>query len=511
MPTFVPARPSSRQGNDRVRAQATSTRDESSLSARGAIVARVHDVTNTPLSRTDGNSGDIGDYEPSTSRRTAQTSENVESAEHTHNKEDVLSLPNNVPVQQRGISRMDLTHSTTWRDDDSDTEDEEELRVAFSYKQPMREKDYVMSRPYHDVAFESLLPESIVCSVEVRFNEVSLSDASFRITEFVWTEASSYTQLLNRFQEVKRTFVQRGVCKPSHEVFVKNASFYLKGGNGEHVAGSRDSITIIAHEGDDYMALAETVNREICGFIHQYPFERFALNFLFDCSSIERLLMSQGDKKPWLPNSGKFQLAMRAQYKEQMSLCRGTINQQRYLSHADQRVLITPANVRRLVEDDAFSEPLLTETEKGILIHEILVRPASILQAVCVFDCVPMRFLYHFLCEEPHLDQKHSDSLDSLNLDSPNTCNNALCIKYRQSLVEHIYQFNPEIMKPDHGHLVRNEHAIVPIRHNASKPSVLGVGAFSTVYEVDIDPQHQLISPVSRPRNHSLRRSSPKV
>lgn len=346
---------------------------------------------------------------------------------------------------------------------------------------------------YHndEDVMEGIFPKTIKCFLMVTFNEAK----KFEEIEhtFKWYKCDTYVEIKNNIKKIRDRFEEEGFTEKTQKIYLRYASCFVKGDRNHSALNPDDHILI-----DDEETLADVAIQTVCGFIRDYPYQPFVLKINCDYSSVDRNLVDE-ETGAWPSDKPYFVHAISDAYKEKMTLGRPSILLQRYLSLADQQVLVTPNIACRVVDEDAFSVPKLEPEQKQKLKDEILARTATVLTAVCIYDHIPMRFLYHLLCEDPHAAKRYSDKLETLSLHDFETCQNPIC-KKQKALLENIHKFFPEIIKADAEHSAKSDQAVVPVRYvkdEQGRNVVLGSGAFGTVYEVDIDPHHQLLTPVS--------------
>ena len=330
--------------------------------------------------------------------------------------------------------------------------------------------------------WDCIFPESISCTLELLLRDKRGSDRApdrkplhtEGPKSLRWFEKTTYdgkggeewlTSTSHRVLNLQR--------KSLHDA---TAESYIRYGVCRVIGSTHEAC----EELEDPYQLEEKAISLICGFIHDYKYERFSLKITWEYATLQI-------KK--VPNE-KYAETIRSEISSKM--VRNYVTKS-YIPRKDLLRIMVPEVIRRIIdEDESLKEIHWTDGQRGAFAREV-EQHFSRLQAVCIYQGLPMRFLKH-LTEHGFRDINLPDP----NFEECHECSDRKCAGYLTKFFLMYYGFFAHKFDPDGIMQTFTEEDVLPIYYQSNKKdSQLGYGAASTVYEVKIDPVHHSLSHVS--------------
>jgi len=323
---------------------------------------------------------------------------------------------------------------------------------------------------------KDIFPMTIECEYSTKFNGEPVEGSSEVILEFRWCLSESYEDLRRiTAQQIEKVRDKNGTGA-EEEIYIRHASCRVKGKKHDAAYLKLDSMEDV---------LYQKAIREICGFIHDFPFEPFTLETYWDYGSVQIMpqIVREVDGTPEVTESFTDMVFKQIRGKMQ----RKNFLDQFYISRIDLVRLIDVDVIRGIIQGDHTLNGYDAERKEN-LIKQVQLRPASRLQAICVYLDLDMGFLEHLMDTHQCSDSK---------LPTPaRKCDTRRCYALMQSFCQKMYSFFARTVVEDHDFDKLKDDEVMPIQ-KVNNGKSLGHGAHGFVYEVSIDPTHHNLSGVS--------------
>ncbi len=240
---------------------------------------------------------------------------------------------------------------------------------------------------------------------------------------------------------------------------------------------------------EDPDQLEEKAISLICGFIHDHKYERFHLEIIWEYATV---------KLQKIPHEKYAQtIASEISSKIVQNYVRKS-----YIPRKDLVRIMSPEVIRQIIdEDDSSKENAWTDDQRTEFAIQVQ-QHCSRLQAVCIYQGLPMKFLKHLMDHGIRDIDPPDEVFEDRHLQK---CSERNCPTHMTKFFEMYHGFFAHKFDPDGEMQIFTEAMVLPLYYVGNeKNSRLGYGAASNVYEVKIDPVHHSLSNVSS--NASLRR-----
>jgi hypothetical protein len=312
-----------------------------------------------------------------------------------------------------------------------------------------------------------ILPQTVSCTLHITLDDEELRQPKDQV--ICWYEKGAFEVLAD---------AAANCVKEKKDLLHTNlalADFYLRNGSCR-VIGKKHRTRPRKLEED--LQIVEVLVIAICGFIHDYPYEPFRLDINWDYSTI---FVEEEDGKDYKD-------VIRLEIHRKMEK---NYEGKKYIPRTDLINILSPETSRLIITKDTS----LSSEEKEKLVIEVRSRAES-LQAVCVYAQLPM------LCLKRLLDKGfHDKRRPREEQDCPPSGSDENGEDWRVNFSEFLdkqasffaYKFPKPTEPKDHEHI--SDDVVVPVSYHP-RESILGEGAFSIVYEAQVDPVHHYFSEV---------------
>lgn len=312
---------------------------------------------------------------------------------------------------------------------------------------------------------KDILPPTVSCALHITLDDEELPQPEEQVIR--WYEKSAFKVLSDAAEHCVKE--NADLLHTNHSL----AEFYLRNGSCR-VIGKRHRMP--PHKLEDDLQIVEVLVIAICGFIHDYPYEPFRLEIDWDYSTICVKPIEGKAYKDVIRNEIYRKMEKNYQGKQ-------------YIPRTDLIRILSPDTTRIIIAED---NSLSTE-EKDALVARVRSR-AENLQAVCVYTQLPMLCLKRLLDKGFHDKDRPREKLDCPEEDGQDWNVNFGDFLDKQASF-FAYKFPPPKEAKDYEHIA--DDVVVPISYLPGDP-ILGEGAFSIVYKVQVDPVHHYFSEVCR-------------
>jgi hypothetical protein len=236
---------------------------------------------------------------------------------------------------------------------------------------------------------------------------------------------------------------------------------------------------------EDPSQLEEKAISLVCGFIRDYKYERFRLEITWEYATVQIGKLPDEDYVETVARAISNKIVQNYAKKS-------------YIPRKDLVRIMLPEVTQRIIEqDESLRKADWTPDQRRDFARQVELH-SSRLQAVCICQGLPMRFLKHLT----DLGVRDIKSLGE-EFELGHQCPERNCPTYLRKFFEMYHGFFAHKFNPDGKMKIFTEDMVLPIYYasenkDSKKDSRLGFGAASNVYEVKIDPVHHCLSHVSR-------------
>jgi hypothetical protein len=234
---------------------------------------------------------------------------------------------------------------------------------------------------------------------------------------------------------------------------------------------------------EDPDQLEEKAISLICGFIRDHKYEPFRLEVTWEYATLR--IQKVADEK-----------YTETIHSELISKMVKNYAGKTYIPRKDLVRIMVPEVIRQIIdEDESLRAKGWTNGHRETFAKNVQ-RHSSRLQAVCIYQGLPMKFLKHLMDHEfRDLDPPGRDFARN------HQCSERNCADYLFKFFQMYYGFFAHKFDPDGIMQIFTEDDVLPLYFESNKKdNQLGYGSASIVYEVKIDPVHHSLSHVCFPR-----------
>ncbi len=321
--------------------------------------------------------------------------------------------------------------------------------------------------------WDDVFPETIMCTLKLFQAGRRKADLAYTThllssdesKPIQWYKHDAYEALGRKQDEcVKEAFQSIG----TKEVYIRHGLCRVIG--KKHEAWK---------EVDDFFKLEQTAIILICGFIRDHDHEKFSMEVSWEYATM------QINRRP-------HENFARTIEKELSSKMLRNYVHKEYIPRADLIKIMNATVIELIINEDEEVNREDWSAEKRRSFFRVVQQRASRLQAVCVKQRLTMVFLEHLL--QSKLDDLHGPTDVWYEQHS---CRHEDCETYLSLFRGAYHSFFPHKFDQDFVFREFNMHQVIPLYYSEPRVKVLGSGAASTVYKVNIDPVQHSLSTVS--------------
>ncbi|EHY55167.1 hypothetical protein HRR83_005579 [Exophiala dermatitidis] len=331
-------------------------------------------------------------------------------------------------------------------------------------------------RPFEITEDENLpriLPAQTPCKLRITFDgrgdRNDRHDIVLESSE-AWTEPASYKGLNKQISERLKAHKQSILQQPENvgiEVYRRHGSCL--------VVGIRNEGPYFIIEDFDAEVLEQRAVQNICGFVHQRPFEPFRLEICLHFSSI---------RKTPQESYGKYSQMVVDEIESKMS--DNNFLDQGFLPRVHRDQMTTAHIIEKIIGEDP---PQRFVQNPTLLRSEIVQRGASILFIACVCSHLKVDHILHLILEHKYNDTRLPQTGEARckTLQS--------CDIYVKRLLKCVKAFFARIIQCDGKRHGLEDTDVMPILNipdeaQGTGETKLGQGSYGSVTAVAIDPSH---------------------
>jgi hypothetical protein len=328
--------------------------------------------------------------------------------------------------------------------------------------------------------WDSIFPESILCRLKLYLRDKRPLDKAPQSNHLStlgpknlrWHEKTTYDSdewLISNSQKghelhqtlrdnaARESYIRYGICR---------------------VIGSKHEA---CEELEDPDQLEEKAISLICGFIRDHMYEHFQLEIIWEYATV---LIEK------LPNE-KYAETIASEIS--IKIVQNYV-QKSYLPRKDLVRIMRWEVIERIIQEDKSLKEYNWTAEERTKFAMKVQQESSRLQAVCIYQGLPMKFLKHLMDHDIRDIDPPDEGFEDRHR---RECVERNCETYMNKFFDMYYGFFAHKFDPDGVMQTFNENVVLPLYYVCNKrKSQLGFGAASTVYAVRIDPVHHSLSHV---------------